>query len=199
MKETVTNSRISDCLEKMYGQLNKDMFNGELENVFITVQSAPNSYGHVTCDKIWKVKDTFEYEMNISAEYLNRPIVDVVATLLHEMVHIYNQMHNIRDCSRGMTYHNKKFKEKAESVGLVLEHGSRVGWSITKPSEKLIDYVADQQWSDLLVYRVGSASDVPKKKNSTRKYICPRCGMSVRATKTVHIKCADCDEVMTTA
>lgn len=31
------------------------------------------------------------------------------------------------------------------------------------------------------------------KRCSTRKYICPCCGMSVRATRTVNIKCGDCD------
>lgn len=216
MKEMIKNSRVCGYLEKIYRQLNADMFGGELEEVLITIQSTPRAYGHVTCSKVWKVKDICKYELNIGAESLNRPIEDVVATMLHEMVHIYNQMHNIQDCSRGMTYHNKKFKEKAESVGLIIEHDSRIGWSITKPSEKLIDYIIAQQWTDILINRSGAtmifiptdkdkggngASDSTQKKkpSSTRKYICPRCGMSVRATKTVHIKCVDCDMIMTTA
>ena len=32
------------------------------------------------------------------------------------------------------------------------------------------------------------------KKSSSRKYVCPCCGMSVRATKVVNIACMDCDE-----
>ena len=32
--------------------------------------------------------------------------------------------------------------------------------------------------------------------SSTRKYICPMCKMSVRATKVVNIKCGDCDIAM---
>ncbi len=35
-----------------------------------------------------------------------------------------------------------------------------------------------------------------RKPSSTRKYICPHCGMSVRATKEVRIMCVDCMEVM---
>ena len=32
------------------------------------------------------------------------------------------------------------------------------------------------------------------RKSSSRKYVCPCCGMSVRATKVVNIACMDCDE-----
>lgn len=216
MKEMIKNSCVCGYLEKIYRQLNTDMFGGELEEVLITVQSSSRSYGYVTCNKVWKVKGICKYELNISAEYLDRPIEDIVSTILHEMVHVYNQMHGIQDCSRGMTYHNKRFREKAESVGLMVEHDSRIGWSITKPSEKLIDYIVAQQWTDILISRVRTtAISAPtdkgngdkgvsdnaqdKKPSSTRKYICPRCGMSVRATKTVRIKCADCDMMMTTA
>jgi len=34
------------------------------------------------------------------------------------------------------------------------------------------------------------------KSSSTRKYICPSCDMSVRATKAVNIQCNDCDCLM---
>lgn len=90
MKETVKISRAVGYLEKMYRQLNIDKFNGELETPIITIQSTPRSYGHVTCGKVWKRKDDSAYELNIGAGTLDRPIENVVSTLLHEMVHIYN-------------------------------------------------------------------------------------------------------------
>lgn len=210
MKETVKISRISGQLEKMYRALNNDFFGGELETPVITVQSTPHAYGHVTCSKIWKdvVGENARYELNIGAGTLNRPIENVVATLLHEMVHIYHLMHDIQDCSRGGRYHNKKFKEKAESVGLIIEHDSSIGWSITHPSDDLVLYIADKDWLDFRMFRdegynytSGGDSSSPspsgskggtKKPSSTRKYICPSCGLSVRATKDVFIMCGDC-------
>ena len=33
--------------------------------------------------------------------------------------------------------------------------------------------------------------------SSTRKYTCPRCGLSVRATRAVRVKCVECDEELT--
>lgn len=213
MKETVKCSRAIGYLEKMYRQLNKDYFNGELEEPIITIMSTPRAYGHVTCGRVWKAKDKEQYELNIGAGTLDRPIENVVSTLLHEMVHIFHLQNNIKDCSRGNTYHNKKFKEKAESVGLVIDHDPRIGFSVTSPSDNLILYICEQGWNDIMLNRneytrisvgVGTATGsggVPaqspvKKPSSTRKYICPKCGMSVRATKEVNILCGDCMERM---
>ena len=39
----------------------------------------------------------------------------------------------------------------------------------------------------------------PPRTSSSRKYICPCCGNSVRATKCVHIACMDCREEMVLA
>lgn len=211
MKETVKISRTCGYLEKMYRQLNNDKFGGKLCQPIITIQSTPRAYGHVTCGKVWKVKDGQSYELNLGAGTLDRPIENVVATLLHEMVHIYHLMNDIQDCSRGNTYHNKKFKEKAEEVGLVIEYDKRIGWSVTSPSEELIEYIIDNDWTEILINRneflriAGTSGGTngnsgtdkpPKRPSSTRKYICPECGMSVRATKDVRIMCIDCMAVM---
>lgn len=210
MKELVKTSRVTGYLEKIYRQLNADKFSGELEEPIITVMSTPKAYGHVTCGKVWKQKDSHRYELNIGAGTLDRPIENVVETLLHEMVHIYNMQNGIKDTSRGNTYHNKKFKEKAESVGLLIEHSEKYGYTRTMPSDALVMYIADQGWNDILIcreegYQVptgrvagsdkGNGEDTPppeKKPSSTRKYQCPCCGNSVRATKTVNILCGDC-------
>lgn len=210
MKELIKNSRVSGYLERIFRTLNQDKFEGKLEAPIITIQSTPRAYGHITVGKVWKnVYDGEQYELNIGAGTLNRPIENVVSTMLHEMVHLYHLMHGIQDCSRGCTYHNKRFKAKAEEVGLVIEYDSRIGWSITSPSESLIEYIIEQGWEDILInrdesFRVavgGNAGDgqdgqtdtTGKKPSSTRKYQCPCCGMSVRATKVVRVSCMDCN------
>ena len=89
MKETVKTSRTAGYLEKVCRALNRDFFGGELEEPIITIQSTPMAYGHVTVAKIWKRKEDWRHELNLGAETLNRPIEEVVATMLHEMVHLY--------------------------------------------------------------------------------------------------------------
>lgn len=214
MKETTRTSRTAGFLEKCFRQLNADYFNGEVDEPVITIQSTPRAYGHCSVHKTWTVKGEERHELNISADYLKRPIEEVIATLLHEMVHLWNLKHNIQDCSRGDTYHNKKFKEKAETVDLIIEHDDRYGWTITTPSEKLIEYIIDKGWEEISMNHGfyipvsyggsgsgttptgGTTTPTTRKPSSTRKYICPCCGNSVRATKTVNIICGDCQEQM---
>lgn len=203
MKETIKTSRAVGYLEKIYRQLNQDFFGGELETPIITVQSTPRAYGHVTCGRVWRRKDSACYELNMGAESLARPIENVVSTMLHEMVHIYHLMNGIQDCSRGNTYHNKRFKAKAETVGLHIDYDARIGWSITSPTEELIEYIISQGWQDIQINRGtvsgshsgGSSSgdsDTSRKPSSTRKYMCPTCGISCRATKDIRIQCVTC-------
>lgn len=213
MKQTVKTSRTAGYLEKMFRELNRDFFEGKLEEPIITIQSTPRAYGHVTVAKIWQRKGENRHELNIGAETLNRPIEEVTATMVHEMVHLWNLAEGVQDCSRGGTYHNKRFKEEAEKRALHIEHHPTYGWTITSPTEELLEYILEQGWTELDMNRgggewspppsaggkAGSGGQAPgaePKKSSTRKLVCPCCGNSVRATKAVRIMCMDCMEQM---
>ena len=213
MKETTRTSRTAGYLEKIFRALNADWFGGELEEPVITIQSTPRAYGHVTVAKTWRRKDEYRHELNIGAETLDRPIENVVATLMHEMVHLYNLAHGVQDCSRGGIYHNRKFKEEAERRGLHIERHDTYGWTITEPTDALMEYILEQGWSEVMMNRgfswtpppstggkAGNGGTVtpPKAKSSTRKYQCPCCKNSVRATKAVNILCGDCMVQMVT-
>ena len=125
------------------------------------------------------------------------------------MVHLYNLQIGVQDCSRNGTYHNKKFRDAATARDLIITHDPRIGWSITEPSEALIDFIISQGWDDVKMGRAdgytvrgtgtaqpGAAPGGGKRPSSTRKVICPRCGQSVRATRSVNIICGDCLEKM---
>lgn len=155
--------------------------------------------------------------MNLGAEYLSRPIENVLATLMHEMVHIYCMENGIKDTSNGGRYHNTKFKRESEQRGLKISKATYIGWSVTEPTEMFIRNL--HTWGlDVACenYRIGAEiasvggggtgtggetgtgadTDGKPKKTSTRKYRCPCCGNSVRATKDINIICGDCMEVM---
>ncbi len=216
MKETVKTSRTAGYLEKMFRALNAEFFAGEeIEEPIITIQSTKGAYGHVTVSKLWSAKEARKHELNIGADTLERPIENVAATMLHEMVHLYNLAHDVQDCSRGNTYHNRKFKDEAEKRGLCIEKHEKYGWTITSPSDRLLEFILLNNWTEIQMNRGGfswtprptgtdKAGDsegdeggkpkTTRKKSSTRKYECPCCGLSVRATKVVAIKCIECDE-----
>lgn len=194
-------SEITAFLESAYDKLNQHYFNSELPPVVITVQSTPKAYGHYTPWLAWSDGNEGYHEINLGAETLNRGIEQVIATLVHEMTHGYNDLvAHIKDTSRGNgngrgTYHNRKFKEQAEKRGLIIEYDPRIGWSVTTPAPDLIAFVQEQGWNNLDLSRVPLPT-ATKKPSNVRKYICPSCGCSVRATKEVHIACLDCAEPM---
>ena len=209
MKETTKTSRTAGYLEKIFRDLNTDYFKNELEEPIITIQSTKRAYGHVSVAKAWKRKDDWRHELNLGAESLDRPIENVVTTIMHEMVHLHNIAHNIQDCSRGGMYHNRKFRDEAERHALHVEHHPAYGWTITSPTEELLNYIIEKGWTDIKMNRdegiwtpppssgakAGSGNEdagTAPKKSSTRKYICPKCGQSIRATRTVNIICGDC-------
>lgn len=187
-----------ESLEAAFDALNRELFDNALSKTVITISPTPGSYGHFTPWKSWEAQDGAKYcEINLGAETLDRPIVETMATLVHEMVHQWCYEHDLRDASRGNTYHNKVFKLEAEKRGLVIGYDKRVGWSVTKPGERLL--VMQRQGAfracEVELRRLGSgraADGKAKKKSSTRKYACPECGMGVRATKEVNIVCGDC-------
>ena len=153
MKELTRCSRTAGYLEKIFRALNTKYFDGELAEPVITIQSTPRAYGHVTVGKVWGVKDTTRHELNIGAGTLNRPIEETVATMLHEMVHLYCLAHEIQDTSRGNAYHNKRFKAEGEKRALHLEYDKRIGWSVTSPTPELCDFIIEQGWTDINMSR----------------------------------------------
>ena len=199
----MTISQATKFLEDAFDALNKEYFESELSKPVITIQSTPGTYGHYTCFDAWKdpKRNRGYREINIGAESLDRPCANTIATLVHEMVHMYCDLHGIKDTSRGATYHNSRFREEAEKRSLIIDYDKRIGWSITQPSKALRSFCARQGWRNkLTIHRAGQIKDpVEKKPSSTRKYVCPCCGASVRATKTVNIICADCQELMETS
>lgn len=190
-------SEIVAFLEDAYDILNVKYFEGALPKAVITIQSSPKAYGHFTPWDAWKENDTGYKEINLGAETLNRPIENVIATLLHEMVHFSNWCSNIKDCSRGGYYHSKKFKIEAEKRGLIIEYDKTIGYSPTSPSPELIEFIKEQGWQGVDLARQGqlsfSGGNNGRTKSNVRKYLCPECGCSVRATKSVNIACLDCD------
>lgn len=201
MKNTKDRATITPMikeLESLFSKLNERYFDGKLETPVITI--APDTcraYGWFTTWRAWKETDNKDgegyYEINITSDYLDRTPVEIAATLLHEMVHLFNAMKNINDCSRGGKYHNVKFKEAAESHGLLVEKDSRYGWSQTIPTEETKAYLKSLNLQFTLYRPTPKKGQRVRKKSSTRKYVCPVCGTIIRATKEVHVTCSDCD------
>lgn len=211
MKQLTNYQRVSNYLVKIFKAINEEYFNNELEIPTITIQSTVGAYGHVSVQKVWHNNDTATHELNLSADYLNRPIENTVATLIHEASHLYALQNDIKDTSNRGVYHNKNFKKIAEEMGhLHIDKHDKYGWTITEPTEDTLDFIISYGFEDIQLVRgsqfsftgiggskAGNGGTVPpktRKPSSTRKYICPCCGNSFRATKELNVMCMDCDE-----
>ena len=96
-------------------------------------------YAHYVPFDIWDTKDSKKREINIASGTLDRPLENIIASLLHEMVHMYNDVVlNITDTSRGGTYHNKQFAKQAEERGLLVTRTEKYGYAHTAPADRKI-------------------------------------------------------------
>lgn len=188
-------------LEDLFQQFNDKFYEGQVQTPVITVSPdmTKGAYGWCTSWKAWKKaaeedqeESTGYYEINLCAEHLARPFTEVCATLLHEMVHLWNLQNEVQDTSRGGTYHNKKFKQVAEEHGLIIEQHPKYGWTITTLNDEAKSFIEGMNEKGFDIYR----SKLPKIKaassSSSRKYVCPMCGLIIRATKEVNVICGDC-------
>ena len=204
-------SQYVEYLERVFKIINSKYYNNFLPNAMITIQkTSKNVLGYITTANVWSCKDSKDLkEININSVNLNRSAVEICTTLAHEMVHLYNMECGINDVSNNGRYHNKRFKEQAEKVGLLVEKRDVIGWSVTKASKEFIDLLESEGLiEEFESYRKadfelsvgkggteGTGIDTGKKKTSTRKYICASCGTSFRATKDIQVLCIPCKKV----
>jgi hypothetical protein len=218
MKGEITIQSAIDELQRMFKLLNVHYFNGELERPVITILTdyKGGAYGWISVNKVWSSKDNAWFrEINLCAEYLNRPPELVITTLHHECCHLWNIQNGVQDCSRKGQYHNAHFKEVAEARGLIVRHHQTCGWCITEPSPAFTDLVLKNcragcfKLERLKTYRDGTPKvtkpgadgrevTVTRTKQSYRKHTCPECGLTARTTRDATLICGDCNEPMTT-
>ena len=194
--ETVT------YLSKMYDFFNEKLFGGGLIKPVITISpdEKNKAYGWITRDKLWKENENDEgmYEINLSAQFLNRPISETASTLIHEMCHQFARVNDFKDTARSGSFHNKLFRQIAEDHGLNVELNGGRGWAVTtlkESTKRLLDGFIEQN-PKTPVYRVMPIKPKRVRNLSVRKYICPDCEASVRATKAVNVVCGDCNKQM---
>ena len=125
---------IITSIEGLFDTFNARYYKNQLQRPVITISPdhTQGAFGWCTAWKAWKEKEDHDgyYEINLCAEYLNRPLEKICATLLNEMVHLWNLQNDIQDTSRGSMYHNKKFKEVAEQHGLLIDKHEKYGWTL---------------------------------------------------------------------
>lgn len=210
MKEITKMSRLTGQLEKCFRLLNDSFFDSVLPMPVITVIPSSRSYAHYTPYDAWNTKNGARREINIASGTLDRPLENIISSLLHEMCHEYNDVIlNVADTSRCGTYHNKYFAKTATEHALICSRSDKYGWSHTAPSDCLIEFILEHdELREIEMCRInpcqpttsiGTHSNseignalITSKRNHVRRYECPCCHTVIRATKKINIICGDC-------
>ncbi|MDD4564706.1 MAG: SprT-like domain-containing protein [Eubacteriales bacterium] len=192
-------SEIVKKTEDMFDLFNAHFYNNELIHPAITISpdGGRGSYGWCSVYEIWNAEDEKYREINLCAEYLDRPMNEVCATLLHEMAHLYNLQNGIQDVSNNGYYHNMKFKATAEAHGLHIEKHPKYGWTVTTVTPETEAWLRGALGEDgirasRLPEEGGGKGGSKKSINRSIKYVCPECGTIIRTTREVNVICGDC-------
>lgn len=190
---------ISDVITEMsrwFNMFNEKYFENKLPDAIITVQKAKsNNYGHFTLDKVWKSMDDESYEINIAAHSLQRNVEDIAGTILHECLHCYHKINDIKDFSGKI--HNRKFKLAAEKLGFIVTQSKQCGWGHTEIDGDLKEFIINDIKPNAEIFKYARIVSVEKPKKEKKKimfkYICPQCELECKAKENVLIKCSHCD------
>lgn len=213
----VTIEKITSELYKAYQLINESFFEGKLPTIAITIQSESRrqlSMGWCTQKEIWSDrKGTIKmYEINLTPEFLDLDFYETMNTLMHEMVHLYNIVHGVKDVSRNNTYHNAKFRDESIRRGFEYEDDKpdkKYGWSFSVLSQATKKKL-DQLDIDKSVFTIArktpghyftqqseneqESEGKEKAKAKSFKWECPSCEAVLRTTKLeMNIICGDCN------
>jgi hypothetical protein len=121
-----TTSALIHVLEEVYSEI-RQRHPDAAPAVFVTYYS-DTKRGHIWFDA-WTRTDTSKQldEIHINSALFSEGPESVLQTMLHEAAHSINRTRGIKDTSRGVVYHNRRFQMTAEEVGLVTEKDPTYG------------------------------------------------------------------------
>lgn len=189
--KTVDNSKdIIKQLVKIYDKFNEHFWGGELPDVMITFSPVKGSLGYMSGHPLWiSDKGNDKYELNISAYGLNRSPKKIAEVILHEQCHIYCNLKNIKECSNGGRYHNKKFMKVAISHGLECARTETFGWSFTKFSESTEEF-----FETLKIKQFEYHYEYKGRSNNLMRMECPKCkDTKAWVASFQFLKCGKCN------
>lgn len=187
--------------EQMFAYFNVRLFGGALPPVLLNFSRHAKAYGFFAPER-WEKGKEVKHEISLNPSHLrSRRPIEVASTLVHEMVHLWQQ-ENGKPSRAG--YHNEEWASKMEGVGLIPSStgepgGARTGQKMTHYIEKggafavafnTMPKAYTLPWS----CEEPAGTKKPKSEKNKVKYTCPECGANVWGKPELAILCVECDE-----
>ena len=174
--------------------------NIDMTRIYVNIQTGKGMMGFYSPERWNAGSDGKYHELAINPEHFNEPL-EVIDTIMHELVHIYCDQNGIKDTSRQGYYHNARFKKVAEEWGLKCEPAQN-GWNTTaKGNNEFLEKVNSSLPYPLSYEMMYRRSDSAKKGPATRQnrkhtYVCPICNIEVKHKDLIFLKCWNCEMPM---
>jgi SprT-like family len=198
--------------QKAYDFLNRKLFDGELPNCLITLQRRNRTYGYFSGDRFGRTDGVLTDEIALNPSHFhNRPAADVLSTLAHEMVHLWQHHHGTPGRGR---YHNREWAARMKEIGLQAsstgqqggdETGDRVSHYILpdgpfdRAARTLLTRGFSIHWTETPPTAAkapsededeGEGGETEGTKSGKRvKYTCPRCSLNAWAKHDARLVC----------
>jgi hypothetical protein len=121
-------------LQQAYDFFNAQLFAGVLPGALITLQREHNTYGYFSPERFATHEKARADEIAMNPVFFGvRPLRTTLSTLVHEMVHQWQQRNGTPGRGR---YHNREWADRMEQIGLMPTStgqpgGRRVGDTVT--------------------------------------------------------------------
>jgi predicted SprT family Zn-dependent metalloprotease len=197
--------------QQAYDHFNKALFDNSLPNALITLQRRKRTLGYFAGGRFSDNDGRPADEIALNpAHFAHRTLPEVLSTLAHEMVHLWQHHHGKPGRGR---YHNKEWAEKMKAIGLQptdtgMEGGQETGETIThmivpggafaRAAERLLDRGFTIPWKDMPEPPTAGPNgiaagreDEPDKSGKRVRYCCPACDLKAWAKHEAKLRCAE--------
>lgn len=191
------------AFQKAYDFFNRELFGGSLPDLLITLQRHARTYGYFSPEKFTaRAAAGKAHELALNPDgFNNRQDEEILSTLVHEMVHVWQQSHGTPP---RRSYHDREWAAKMKAVGLQpsstgqpggaetgqkMSHYILPGQAFTKAFTKLRSNGFQLRWESMEV-----RSDAKAKTASKTKFTCPECAQNAWAKPDALLICGACYE-----
>ena len=205
-----------DPLQLAYETFNRALFDNTLPNCLITLQRRKRTYGYFCGDRFGRADGALTDEIALNpTHFRDRPVEEVLATLGHEMVHLWQ--HHFGKPGRGR-YHNLEWAEKMKAIGLqptatgkeggaeigdVMNHMIVADGLFDRSVKKMLAKGFVLSWTEQPELTPAgeelddeNPEDQPSKSGKRVKYVCPHGDMKAWAKHDAKLVCGEHMEPM---
>ncbi len=200
MENAITKEQYN-AFQKAYDFFNKELFGGSLPAVLVTLQRHAKAYGYFVAERfIGRGKEEAAHELALNPDHFGRTDEQILSTLVHEMVHVWQQTHGT---APRKSYHDRQWAAKMKEVGLQPSHTGEPGGKET--GQKVTHYIIERGAFALCVARLKATGfairwqsrgaedqERQKKAASKTKYTCPGCELNAWAKPGAVLICGEC-------